>query len=176
MTENQNGSWLMALRRYLMFLVAGNLLWETLHLPLYMIWRDGTVAELAFAVVHCTGGDFLIGLTSLALALLLIGEGDWPQRSYWSVAALTIAFGVSYTIFSEWLNVEVRENWVYSELMPTIPAVGTGLSPVAQWVAIPLIAFWWSRRPFRAAHSQTAPENAATGVSAEPVSARAYHV
>jgi len=36
-------------------------------------------------------------------------------------------------------------NWAYSEFMPTLPVTGTGLSPLAQWIVIPLIAFWWAR-------------------------------
>jgi hypothetical protein len=50
-------------------------------------------------------------------------------------------------VFSEWLNTEVRGSWAYSELMPVMPVVATGFSPVAQWIVIPIGAFWWARRP-----------------------------
>ena len=53
--------WLPALRRYLAVMVLGNLAWEIAQLPLYTIWRTGTFGEKAFAVLHCTGGDLLIG-------------------------------------------------------------------------------------------------------------------
>ena len=138
--------WLPVLRRYLLFIIAGNLIWETLHLPLYTIWEDGTAAELAFAVVHCTGGDLLIALASLVLALMLIGHGGWPAHRYVAVSALAIIFGVAYTIFSEWLNIVVRESWAYSDLMPVIPVIDAGMSPVAQWIVLPLLAFWWAYR------------------------------
>jgi hypothetical protein len=57
-----------------------------------------------------------------------------------------VAFSVAYTIFSEWLNIVVRETWAYSDLMPVIPIIDAGLSPVAQWVLIPGVGFWWARR------------------------------
>ncbi|WP_265519687.1 hypothetical protein [Nitratireductor luteus] len=139
--------WLATMRRYLLAILGGNLVWETLHLPLYTIWTEGTAGELIFAVVHCTGGDLLIALSSLILALIFVGDAGWPARKYRSVAVLAISFGLGYTIFSEWLNTAVRESWAYSDLMPVV--FGTGVSPVVQWVAIPLAGFWWARRPMR---------------------------
>ncbi|MFU0505302.1 hypothetical protein [Pseudaminobacter sp. NGMCC 1.201702] len=153
-TEPHITPWLSTLRRYLLVVVSGMLIWETLHLPLYTIWREGTTGELVFAVVHCTGGDVLIALSSLVLSLMLLGTRNWPSRRYVPVAALTIIFGISYTIFSEWLNIVVRESWAYSDFMPIIPVIDTGLSPVAQWVVVPLIAFWWARQ-LRSEHPAT---------------------
>lgn len=134
--------WLRGLRIYLAVILAGNLVWEVLHLPLYTIWQTGSLREQAFAVLHCTLGDLLIATTSLVLALLLAGDAAWPVRRAWPVAALTILFGVSYTIYSEWLNVSVRAAWAYSEWMPVI-AIGKlhiGLSPLLQWIVLPAAA------------------------------------
>lgn len=140
--------WLAALRAWLLVMGSGNLLWEAAHLPLYKIWRTGTWRENAFAVVHCTGGDLLIATASLTLALLLAGHGDWPARRFGAVAALTMAFGVGYTAFSEWLNIVVRASWAYSEHMPVVRLgdFELGLSPIAQWIIVPLLAFAWARR------------------------------
>jgi hypothetical protein len=143
-----NGAgWLVTLRRFLVFIAAGNLAWEIAQLPLYTIWYEATPGEIAFAVVHCTGGDILIASASLLLALLLVARPTWPHETYRRVAALTLAFAVPYTVFSEWLNTEVRGSWAYSELMPVVPVLDAGLSPLAQWIVIPIAAFWWARRP-----------------------------
>lgn len=128
-------------------MAALNLAWEAAHLPLYTLWREGTFGEIAFAVVHCTGGDVLIATASLILALLLLAERTWPDRGFPRVAAATVAFGVGYTVFSEWLNAEVRGSWAYTDRMPVVPVLGTGLSPLAQWLVVPAAAFWWARRP-----------------------------
>jgi hypothetical protein len=48
-------SWLGSLRRFLVFVAAGNLVWGIAQLPLYTIWYEGTLGEIAFAVAHCTG-------------------------------------------------------------------------------------------------------------------------
>jgi hypothetical protein len=138
--------WPRALRVYLGTIALGDLAWEAAHLPLYTIWRTGTLGEKAFAVVHCTGGDLLIALACLALALVLAGEPAWPARAHRRVSVLTIGFGAAYTVFSEWLNVVVRQTWAYSDLMPIVPVIGTGLSPLLQWVAVPLLALHFARR------------------------------
>ncbi len=142
--------WPRALRAYLGTIALGDLAWEAAHLPLYTIWRTGTPGEKVFAVVHCTGGDLLIALACLALALVLVGKPAWPARAHRRVAALTIGFGVAYTIFSEWLNITVRETWAYSDLMPVVPIINTGLSPLLQWVVVPLLALHLARRAARA--------------------------
>lgn len=140
--------WLRGLRAYLAVIAVGNLVWETLHLPLYTIWWTGTVRENAFAVVHCTLGDLLIALSALTLSLALAGNRDWPARRFRRVAALAVAFGIGYTAFSEWLNIVVRAAWAYSEFMPVLSVFGfdVGLSPVVQWVVVPLLAFRQARR------------------------------
>ena len=126
--------------RYLSVMAAGNLVWEIAHVPLYTLWLTGTGGEIAYAILHCTLGDVLIAATTLGLALLLVGRG-WPVQRVQPVALLTIIFAVAYTVFSEWLNISVRGAWAYRDIMPTVPPFGTGLTPVLQWLAVPLIAF-----------------------------------
>jgi len=142
--------WLLGLRRYLVVTAIADLIWEAAHLPLYTIWNEGEPREKLFAVLHCTAGDVLIALCAWAFAVIVAGRPGWPAEASHRVALLTIAAGLAYTGFSEWLNTTVRRSWSYSELMPVIPGLGLGWSPVLQWIAIPVLALWvasWSRRP-----------------------------
>ena len=89
-------SWLRALRVYTAVLVPGMLAWEAVQLPLYTLWRDGTPGEIAFAVVHCTLGDGLIGVAALAWALFMVGDESWPAAGSMRVLvgpALAIQLG-----------------------------------------------------------------------------------
>ena len=141
---------LRVLRRYLSIIISANLIWEFAHIPLYTLWNTGTANEIIFAVIHCTGGDVLIAMVALMLTLILTSSGwlDYrkpPQR----VINLTVLIGLGYTVFSEWLNIMVRETWAYSDLMPVIPIIDAGLSPTLQWIVIPMLGFWWASRPFK---------------------------
>ena len=140
--------WLGALRVYLGTTAFAHLIWEVAQLPLYMIWRTGTPREIAFAVFHCTAGDLIIATLSLVLALVCFGDPAWPRERFSSVVAATLVIGVGYTVYSEWLNTTVRKTWAYSELMPALPILGTGLTPLLQWLVVPMIGFAaiWHRR------------------------------
>jgi L-cystine uptake protein TcyP (sodium:dicarboxylate symporter family) len=101
---------------------------------------------MAFAVIHCSVGDVLIALSTLTVALVAVGTMKWPAEGHERVMLATLALGVGYTIFSEWLNIVVRSSWAYSELMPVVPIVGIGLSPLLQWILVPTIALSLARR------------------------------
>ena len=127
--------------RYLAISAVANLAWETAQLPLYTIWRTGSPGERLFAVAHCTLGDVLIAAASLLLALLLVGAPaprGGPRVG--AVSVVVVLLGVAYAVFSEWLNVHVRGGWAYTPAMPILPPLGTGLTPLLQWIVIPPLA------------------------------------
>ena len=149
-SSRDSAPFLLSLRRYFTVIALLNLVWEFAHMPLYTLWNTGTPGEIVFAAVHCTGGDILIAMSALMLCLLIVGDG-WPENrtAVQRVVVSTMFVGVAYTIFSEWLNIVVRESWSYSELMPIVPVIDAGLSPLLQWIVIPGLAFAWALRPFR---------------------------
>ncbi|HKQ28710.1 MAG TPA: hypothetical protein VJT77_08930 [Burkholderiales bacterium] len=133
---------------YLPWLAALSLAWEVAQLPLYTIWRESSAGYIAFAVVHCTLGDLMIGSAALALALIAgreraLARWHWPRITI--IAALT---GTLYTAFSEWLNVAILRSWAYSEWMPVIEIAGLqfGASPLLQWLVIPTLALYLARK------------------------------
>ena len=86
--------WVAALRRYILALAAGNLIWETLHLAALhdLAVRHGSRKAVCDRSLY--RGDLLIGVSSLLLALCLVGNRGWPVHRLWPVALLTDIFGV----------------------------------------------------------------------------------
>jgi hypothetical protein len=125
---------------YLILASAGNLVWEAAQLPVYTIWWTGTKRESLFAVIHCTGGDLLITASVLALAALVAWLGHWPLFGG-RMALSAILLGLGYSVFSEWLNTHIRQSWSYTEAMPVLPPLATGLTPFLQWLIVPGFAF-----------------------------------
>lgn len=113
-------------------------------MPLYTIWQSASVGELIYAVVHCTVGDVLIAWGALVLARLVADHDLRPARVYLRVSALATALGLLYTIWSEWLNVHVLKSWAYELAMPVLPLIGTGVSPMLQWLLLPPLGLWWA--------------------------------
>jgi hypothetical protein len=128
----------------------GHFFWEALQLPLYTLWRIGTPREIAFALFHCTGGDILITAVTLAAAATLARLFCWRPFD-WRMVLTAIVFGTAYTIFSEWLNVEIRRTWSYTAAMPVLPFLGTGLTPLLQWLIVPTLALAIIGRRYRRA-------------------------
>ncbi len=145
-TDGTDRLWLTMIRNYLIATGVMQLVWEIVQLPLYTLWQTDTAVQIAFAVFHCTAGDMAIGTAALAFALAIAGSPDWPARHFGPVLGCLIVFGMAYTIYSEHLNVTVRHVWAYSALMPVLPGLGTGLSPLAQWIVVPTAALLWARR------------------------------
>jgi hypothetical protein len=141
-------AWLLIALRFLPWLATLSLAWEIAQLPLYTLWTEATPAYVAFAVLHCTLGDVLIGAAALLVALILVRGGSVASWRWRWVAALAALFGVGYTVFSEWLNTAILGSWAYAPTMPRIPlgAIDIGLSPVLQWLVVPPLALYLTRR------------------------------
>jgi hypothetical protein len=134
-----------------------NLAWEVAQLPFYTIWRDGTPGAISFAVLHCTAGDVLIAMASLAIALLVTGRPRWPATGAVRVGLVATALGAAYTVFSEWLNVSVRGSWAYAPGMPVLPPLGTGLFPLLQWLVLPPLCLALTGRVVGTGSRENAP-------------------
>ena len=132
-------SWRVAIR-YLVFMAIANLVWELAQLPFYTIWTAGNPREISVAILHCTAGDVLIATTTLLIALVCFG-----RRTAWVVGA-TVAMGLFYTMWSEYVHAVIGTDWAYAPLMPLLPVLGIGLLPLAQWLVIPAIALWLANR------------------------------
>ena len=141
--------WLSAIRSYLIAVACGNLLWEMAQLPLYTLWRTEAVRPIFRAVLHCTAGDIVIATVTLVVALTTVGNARWPDERAIAVATAVIVTGVAYAIGSEYVNTALRRSWAYTEWMPTLPWIGTGLSPLAQRLVVPSIALASVRRSAR---------------------------
>ncbi len=136
------------LRTYVLCVAVASVLWESAQMPLYTLWENGTAGEFAADVLKCTGANIVIATSSLMASFLLTSRmRRWERASVRTVLA-TCLFGVGYTVYSEWVNVYVRGTWAYSDLMPIVPGLDVGLSPLIQWVVLPsvgiLVAEHWS--------------------------------
>ena len=133
---------------YVTLATIAHFVWEIGHIRLYTIWDTGRFGEIAFAIIHCTLGDALIAATTMSFAMLAFRRD--PTSAFLKIVSVATALGMAFTILSEWLNVEVRRTWAYMEAMPRLPFLGTGLTPVVQWLLITPLAAAAARRARRA--------------------------
>ena len=118
-----------------------NLAWEFAQSPLYADW-DREWTYLLWTRLHCTAGDVLILLGACWGTALVFRTRHWLGVRRLGPLVF-IVLGLSYTVWSEWLNVSIRASWGYAPGMPALG--GVGLSPLLQWVVVPALTLRLSR-------------------------------
>src|SRR3546814_20593016 len=93
-------------------------------------------------------------MSTMLLSLFLVGNAAWPFERVRRALIMAVAFGVAYTVFSEWLNIVVRAAWAYRHIMPVVPIVDTGLTHLLQWVIVPTVAYIAALRHTRDARGE----------------------
>ena len=144
-------AWRLLAIRFAPWFAGLSLAWEIAQLPLYTLWTEATPAYMAYAVVHCTLGDVLIGTAALLLALTVARGGGLAGWRWRRIAVLTALLGAGYTVFSEWMNTAILGSWAYAAWMPRVQLAGIaiGLSPLLQWLVLPPLALYLMRRSAR---------------------------
>ena len=122
-----------------------NFPWEFLQVPFF---AEMATAEHWPTVQFCTGaalGDAVIALAGFG-AVAGFRSRSWvlhPSRG--EIIAFT-GVGLAITVVLEWLATDVLGRWAYASTMPTLPVLGTGLLPIAQWTILPPLIIWFARR------------------------------
>jgi len=140
----------------LMFSLPLQLLWEVAQFPLYTVWQEGDWSYILYGLAHCTLGDLLILLVIYWFVSLLNRSRYWYRSNILVNGFLFTLLGLGYTIYSEIMNVSIKGNWGYTELMPIVPVIEIGGMPFLQWVLVPPVVLWLMRMfdPYAAAHLQ----------------------
>lgn len=123
-------------------------MWEWLQTPFFLDITD-KINYIVWYRFHCTVGDIMILGASMVIWSFLRNNYLWffaPKgKDYLAVTLM----GISYTAYSEILNVVVRESWGYSDLMPMIPGTHIGLIPIIQWILLPSLILYVCARFIR---------------------------
>mgnify|MGYP001800300266 CR=1 FL=1 len=71
---------------------------------------------------------------------------QWFRQPKWWQLSIFILVSLVITIVFEILATGVLNGWEYADIMPTLPVLGTGLTPILQWIILPLIIIWFVKR------------------------------
>lgn len=123
-----------------------NFFWEMVQTPLYDDVSRKTYLQILISRLHCTLGDVLILLGAYWIVAWFAHSRYWVTLFRPQYLLIFTLLGLGYTLFSEWLNVDIRSAWGYSPLMPRLPLIGTGLIPFLQWLILPPMIAEMTRR------------------------------
>jgi hypothetical protein len=130
-----------------------NLPWELWQAPLF----EGMAAAPHWdAVKVCSRaavGDAVIALVAYIAVALVLRNRAWAASPTTPGTVRFTACGLVITAVIERLALDGVwiQGWSYSPLMPVVPGIGVGLSPLVQWFVLPPAVAWLVRRQLTSA-------------------------
>lgn len=121
--------------------------WEFLQVP---FCSGMPTAEHWEGIKTCSRaalGDAVIMLVAYWAAAAVAGR-YWLLRPTVLSVAIFVGVGVAITVVIERLAVSGGwiATWAYSERMLMVPLLGIGLLPFMQWIVLPPLVLWFSKR------------------------------
>ncbi len=123
-----------------------NLAWEYWQVPFFRGMADQPHWLGVKACTLATFGDAGIALAAFWVTAFFARTRSWIMQPSRSDIAIFIGVGLVAAIVFEALAIGILERWAYSDAMPRLPVLGTGLVPVIQWLVIPPLVVWFVRR------------------------------
>lgn len=111
-------------------------LWEMAQGGLFVGMKEQPFAQAAMRCFKAALGDLVITAIAFASTALAVRRTHWPLVKSFVAPAVFILTGLVITIGFERFALATAR-WVYAPEMPTL--FGVGISPIMQWVVIPLI-------------------------------------
>ena len=137
---------------FFIFAVLLNYPWEFLQVPFFQGLAEAGHWNAILTCTRATLGDGFIILIAFWAPAFIWRDRLWFMRPSFRQLAFYVAVGLIITAILEHLATRSTHPvwaWRYSELMPVVPGLGIGLTPLLQWVLIPPLVIWFSRRQIR---------------------------
>lgn len=130
------------------FAVLLNFPWEFLQVPMFDRMADAPHWEAVKTCTQAALGDAAIMLAAYWCVAVAAGKRRWIIDGGTSKVLLFMAVGESMAIIIERLALSGTwaSAWEYSTQMPIVPVVEVGLTPVLQWIVLPLLVAGLVRR------------------------------
>lgn len=120
--------------------------WEFVQAPTYAGMVEMNHWDGIKLCMSATFGDVGFALTAFWTTAVAARSRHWIfQPLRWQIL-LFLAIGLGLTVGFEYYYTQITLRWTYSDLMPLVPPFGTGLSPLLQWIIVPLLVIWFTRR------------------------------
>lgn len=147
----------------LIFAFLLNYPWEFLQAPFYEGLAHAAHWQAVKVCTRAAGGDAVIMLAAYASVAAVAADRWWLRAPSQRRMIGFLAIGILVTIVIEILATRSDYSawgWQYSGLMPLLPGLDVGLTPILQWILLPPLTIWFARRQLGAASASAHPDAA----------------
>lgn len=120
--------------------------WEFVQAPTYAGMIELNHWDGIKLCMSATFGDVGFALAAYWITALFARSRSWVLHPAPKDILIFLSVGIVLTIGFEYYYTNISLRWTYSELMPLVPPFGTGLSPLLQWIIIPILVLWFTQR------------------------------
>ncbi len=119
-----------------------NLVWEIVQMPLYMN-GSYSFSEITCCILASVADTLMVALIYLGVALIYKSP-LWIEDIKWQQVVLVILIGGVGAVLAEmrYLSTGI---WTYSASMPIVPVANVGMSPLLQFMFLPLLSYHLSK-------------------------------
>ena len=126
-----------------------NLTWELIQIPLYKA-GSYSIEHMAFCALASVADAILVLLLFFGTAVLFRNL-FWIQDKKWQQMVIVILLGATGAVLGEMRHLSIG-SWAYADSMPIIPVVNVGITPVLQFMILPLLVYRISFRLYKKTH------------------------
>ena len=101
-----------------------------------------SIEQMAFCALASVADAIMVLLLYFGVALIFKNP-LWVQRFKWQHIAIVILIGGAGAVLAEMRHLSLG-SWAYADSMPIIPIVNVGMSPVLQFIVLPLLIYFLS--------------------------------
>lgn len=120
--------------------------WEFLQVPFFAGLPTSEHWPAIKVCTRATIGDVGFALIAFWTTAAFSRSRRWITMSSGRELAVFLTVGLVLTVVAEFHATEVAGRWSYADAMPTLPVLGTGLTPLLQWIVVPLLVVSLGRR------------------------------
>ncbi len=115
-----------------------NFAWEMLQMPLYEGMKLNMQTAMFCGVASVA--DALMVLLLYSAFAVVYKDPFWVQHFTPSRILLLVMVGATGAILAEMLHLSTG-TWKYSQCMPIIPVMNVGVSPILQFIILPILSY-----------------------------------
>ena len=127
--------------RLALYSLGVSFVWEMLQAPLFVGMLEMPRWSATALCLQAAAGDAVMIVIAFAVVTIGVRDRTWMLRPRFGPLGAFAFLAAAQGLALEWVSLRL-ERWTYGPAMPVEPIFGLGLTPILQWLILPLAVLW----------------------------------